>query len=210
MSEEQPPDPGATRDGIVFLALLVEGGLVGLAILAGWLLEQPPLSHFSFHPAGLGWGLLATAPLLGLFLLMSTYPVGPLRKIKTFTEDFLRPMMSSCTMVDLFGISCLAGMGEEMLFRGFLQDALSTRLATEAWSATWWLAVLLASFLFGLCHPFSITYILLGTLMGVYLGCLYQLTGNLLAPMVTHAAYDFLVLVYVIHGPGSPLDWEER
>src|SRR5262245_55707617 len=99
MSEEQTPDPGATRDSIVWLAFFVEGGLVALSILAGWLLEQPPLSHFAFTPAAVGWGLLATAPLLGLFLLVSTWPIGPLRKIKTFTEDFLRPMMSTCTLI---------------------------------------------------------------------------------------------------------------
>jgi membrane protease YdiL (CAAX protease family) len=33
--------------------------------------------------------------------------------------------------------------------------------------------------------------------MGLYLGILFQLTGNLLAPVVAHATYDFVALLWV-------------
>jgi membrane protease YdiL (CAAX protease family) len=35
--------------------------------------------------------------------------------------------------------------------------------------------------------------------MGVYLGTLFLVQGNLLAPIVTHALYDFVALVWVAH-----------
>jgi membrane protease YdiL (CAAX protease family) len=107
--------------------------------------------------------------------------------------------------VDLFGISVLAGVGEEALFRGLVQDTLA------AWMPLG-VALALASLLFGLLHAVTPTYAVLATLMGAYLGGLYLWTGGLLAPMVTHGVYDFAVLLYLQYGPGSdqvPLPEEE-
>ena len=36
-------------------------------------------------------------------------------------------MMRPLSKVDLLGISCLAGLGEEMVFRGLAQDLLAER-----------------------------------------------------------------------------------
>ncbi len=99
-------------------------------------------------------------------------------------------------MLDLFGISVLAGLGEEMLFRGLIQDVFSSSLPL-------WMAVALASLLFGMMHAVTPTYAVLAGLMGAYLGWLYLATGNLLGPIVAHAVYDFVALVYLMYGPGS-------
>jgi hypothetical protein len=201
MSEEPPQDPQSTRNGIVFLSIVVEGGLVFLAIVAGWLLGQPPLSRFQLDIHGVLSGLLAAVPMVGAFLVMTTWPIGPFRKIKEFTEEVIRPMMAPCSLVDLLGISCLAGLGEEMLFRGCLQD----------WLGTWtplWVAVVVASALFGLFHPITISYTVLAALLGAYLGWVYVLTGNLLAPIIAHAAYDFVVLVYLLQEAEPPIEEE--
>ncbi len=203
MSQEQPPDSGLTRDGIVLLSILVEGGLVALALVAGWFLAQPPLRRFSFDPAALGWGLLATVPMLAAFAVMNRWPVGPLASIKRFTEEVVRPLLAPCTVVDLLGISCLAGMGEEMLFRGFLQDGLTRWMPFG-------LALSAASAVFGLLHAVTPTYAVLAALMGAYLGWLYEATGNLLAPMTAHAAYDFVVLLLVVQGVEGPDGREEE
>ena len=37
-------------------------------------------------------------------------------------------------------------------------------------------------------------------LIGAYLGLLWLLSRNLLAPMITHALYDFGALVYLVRG----------
>lgn len=196
--EETRPDPQAARNSIVVLAILVEGGLVGLAIAGGWLLDQPPLSRFVLDPAGVVWGLAATLPLIGAYLVMNRWPIGPLRSIKAFTEQVICPALAPCTRIDLLGISCLAGLGEEMLFRGLLQDALLTRMP-------WYGALAIASVLFGLLHAITPAYVILAGLMGAYLGGLYMLSDNLLAPIITHAAYDFTVLIWAL-GPEAPYD----
>jgi membrane protease YdiL (CAAX protease family) len=83
-----------------------------------------------------------------------------------------------------------------MLFRGVLQDTF------RGWMPLW-AAIGLSALLFGVLHAVTPTYAVLAALVGAYLGVLYLLTGNLLAPIVAHAVYDFVALVYVTRGPGS-------
>jgi membrane protease YdiL (CAAX protease family) len=133
--------------------------------------------------------------LLG-FLVMVRWPIGPLRSIKKFTDTIIRPLMSSCTLVDLFGISVLAGVGEEMLFRGLMQDFFANWMPLAA-------AVALASVLFGMMHAVTTTYAVLAALIGGYLGAVYVWTDNLLAPIIAHGLYDFVVLLVLVFTDGE-------
>ncbi len=72
-----------------------------------------------------------------------------------------------------------------------------------------WTGLAVASVVFGLLHAVTPTYAVLAALIGVYLGGLWQVTGNILTPIVTHALYDFLLLVYLLAGPGRSI-WERR
>jgi membrane protease YdiL (CAAX protease family) len=190
-------DDSADRRAIVTLAIAVEGGLIVLAVLLGWLLDKRPLDQFRWSFLDALYGLAATVPMLLLFFLMLRWPIGPLRRIKAFSEEVIRPLLAPCTVIDLLGISTLAGLGEEMLFRGVLQGFFAVRLGA-------WPAVALASLLFGLMHAITATYVVLATLLGVYLGWVYIVCEhNLLVVAVPHALYDFVALLYLLHGPGS-------
>jgi membrane protease YdiL (CAAX protease family) len=194
MSDE--PSEVDDRLTVVLLAILVEGGLIVLAWVLGWLLDEPPLAQFRWDARDALRGVVATVPLLLLFLALLRWPVGPLGRIKQFSEEVLRPVLARCSLLDLFGISGLAGLGEEMLFRGVAQGFFSHWLPPA-------LAVALASVVFGVLHAITFTYAVLAACMGAYLGWLWIATGNLLVPIVTHALYDFVVLVYFLRGPGS-------
>ena len=199
---EVEEDPNAARFRVVMLAVLVEGGLVLLALLLGWLFEKHSLSHLELDLAGVGWGLVATLPLLAAFYVMNRWPVGPLAGLKEFSETTVRSMMRPLTKVDLLGISCLAGLGEEMVFRGLAQDLLGTQLPLGY-------AIAVASLMFGVVHAISPTYFVLAALAGGYLGCVYALTGDIAAPIVAHAAYDFVALLVLVRDDGtegSPAD----
>jgi membrane protease YdiL (CAAX protease family) len=185
----------AERRLVVTLAAAVEGGLIGLAWLLGWALHQPPLAFFDFDAAAALRGLLAAVPPLLVAAACLRWPVGPLRQVKRFTEEVLRPLLAPCTLLDLLGIAVLAGLGEEMLFRGVLQPALGRGLGGP------WLGVAAAAVLFGLLHAVTAAYAVLAAFMGAYLGWLF-LGGNLLVPVVAHAAYDFVLLLYLIYGVG--------
>ena len=193
---EEGLDDQAARDLVVRLAITVEGGLILVAWLIGWVAGVEPMGRFAFDWEGAAWGLLAAVPMLIGFFLAVRYPVGPLRSIKRFTDETIRPLMATCSLVDLLGISVLAGVGEELLFRGVLQESIA------GWMGPW-VGVAAAAVLFGLMHAVTPSYAVLAALMGVYLGLVFHFSDNLLAAVVAHAAYDFVALVWVTRGPDA-------
>ncbi len=102
-------------------------------------------------------------------------------------------------------ISLLAGLGEEVLFRGVLQAAIARWLGGSATGAAFWggslpdwTAATAVALIFGLAHSVNFGYALLAVAIGFYLGWLWMATGNLTVPIATHAVYDFLALVYLV------------
>lgn len=184
------------------MAATFEGSLVLLAIVLGWLLGTKPTATFHFDPYDAVLAVAATLPPLALFWLCVKYPIGPLKEIARIVDEMLVPLFRECGIVQLAVIAAMAGLGEEMIFRGVVQTALGD-------GAGPWIALLAAAVLFGLLHTVTPTYALLAGLIGLYLGWLWMATGNLLVPVVVHGLYDFVALVYlvktqpVIHPPDA-------
>lgn len=202
MSDEFPESPEseleARRQTVVLLAVLVEGGLLASASVLGWMIDQPPLLFFDWTLRAVFWGIAAAAPMLVLFFVFQRWPIGPLQRIQRFSEEVIRPLLAPCSWMDLLGISALAGLGEETFFRGVLQEAVAR------WFNNVWVGVIAVSILFGLMHSITFTYVVLAALMGAYLGCVWLYTDhNLLVIVITHALYDFVVLLWLLRGPGA-------
>ena len=95
----------------------------------------------------------------------------------------------------LLVLAVLPGIGEELLFRGFLQPAIA-RLFRNAHAGIWISAILFSAFhlqFYGFVPRMA---------LGVLFGYLYWYTGRLWVPMFAHFlnnAYS-LVLVYIIGG----------
>jgi membrane protease YdiL (CAAX protease family) len=183
-----------TPSQLLKLTVIVEGGLGLLACVLGLLLDFPPWRHLHWEALALVRGLVATGPMLVGFLVCLRWPIGPLRSLRTFSEQVIRPMFSQCSVGELACISLWAGVGEELFFRGFLQPAL------VEWTGSVWWGIAAASVVFGLCHPISVVYFVLVMGVGVYLGGVVFYTENLLDAMVAHAVYDFLALVVLTRG----------
>jgi membrane protease YdiL (CAAX protease family) len=203
MSQETPPPEseegagGSPRETVVLLAIVVEGGLLVLASVLGWAFSQPPLEGVTWDVQGALWGAAAALPLFAGFLAAQRAPLGPLRRLRRFAEEVVRPLLAPCSVIDLLGISVLAGLGEELLFRGVMQGVLARWLNV-------WPALAVTSVLFGLMHAVTLSYAVLATLAGLYLGAVWQFADkNLLAAIVAHALYDFLALLWLLRGPGS-------
>src|SRR6516162_4275258 len=107
---------------IILLAVLFEGGLGLLAFLLGWLIGYPPWEHVRWQAEGAALGIAASVPMLVGFFVCVRWPVGPLVRIKDFADDIIVPLFAPCSLLELAFISLLAGVGEEALFRGVLQD----------------------------------------------------------------------------------------
>lgn len=145
------------------------------------------MARFRWDLGDLAWGIAATMPLLaGLHWCLRTR-WGPLVRLVALVEEQLSPLFAGATRSDVVLLALAAGLAEEVLFRGVIQEALSGPLPT-------WVAVAAASVLFGLAHWVSATYALLAMLVGCYFGVAFHLSGNLLVPVLAHVLYDLVAL----------------
>jgi len=190
------------------VALVFELGLAVFAVVLGLLLSTDPFETVSINLHGLLAGVLGTLPLLVVFAITWKWPIGPFRSIRAKVETLLAPGLRKCSVAELALISIAAGVGEEFLFRGVVQGALTEPMGVTG-------ALLFASLVFGLAHAVTVSYAVLAGLMSVYLGWLWIRTGNLVAPITCHALYDFVALwVFtrstVQTAPAPPSDHESN
>ncbi len=181
---------------VVRVGILLEMALVGLAWGLGWLLGISPWGTLQWSWRGLGLGLLATLPMIPVFFLCERWSIGPLRRIRQFIDEVVRPLLGGASTFELALLALAAGIGEELLFRGVLQGVFEDRFGTATGLA-------LASLLFGLAHAITPGYVVLAAGIGAYLGLTWIASGNLLVPIVAHALYDFLALLYLLR-------WQDR
>jgi uncharacterized protein len=169
----------------------VELSLLLVAAGAAWALKAPLFADLHWSVRDLFLGIAATAPLLFGFVLLMKATLPALRRIQAFLETGIRPAMRHWTVPQVAVISLLAGLCEETLFRGVLQGAFTEWLGQGP-------ALVVAAAVFGVCHWITRTYALLAALVGLYLGGLWLWTGNLLVPIVAHALYDFVALIWIL------------
>jgi membrane protease YdiL (CAAX protease family) len=129
-----------------------------------------------------------------LFLVAQRIEFGPVKRIQRFLQEALAPPLAACRWYDLILLAAMAGIAEEALFRGLLQ------IWIEQWARSQIGGLIGSNILFGLAHSVSMTYAGLAGVMGVYLGWLFDATGerNLLTPIITHALYDYLAFLVVV------------
>jgi membrane protease YdiL (CAAX protease family) len=191
--EDENGPPG--RDVIIVLIVFFEAGLAPFALLIGWILGHPPLDRFHWRLADLGLGVLASLPMIGLVIAMLRWPIGPFQKLRKLCDEEVIPLLEGSDWYELVMIALSAGVGEEMLFRGVVQTSL------ESWLMHPPLGLILASLIFGLLHPVSLSYITVATVLGIYLGWILNHSGNLLTAMVAHTLYDLAALGYLLKWP---------
>lgn len=133
-------------------------------------------------------------------LTLLRHPFGRFVQVREFFQKELLPLLNNCRWDDLALIAIATGVGEEMMFRGLFQPFLAEELGAPA-------AVLLTSLLFAALHPISIPYFYVMLALGLYLGTLCLLSGNLLTSMICHGAYNFLLLARLLrlHDPNRPM-----
>ena len=173
-----------------WLACIFEAALLPVAAMIAYFTGQPLFSDLHWSGKDCLVGLGATVPLLVLFWWMLRSSLAPFAAIRRLL-DKLRPLFASWSLTQLGVISMLAGLCEEVLFRSVIQSALAAFSGPA-------IALVAASVLFGGAHLITIAYGIIAAAIGVYLGLLWLLSGNLLTPIVTHAAYDFVALVYLL------------
>ncbi len=197
-----------TPDDVFLTAVVFESALGVLALLLGWMLGPDPramipeLDWENLQPivSGVLYGLLAAVPILGVIEIVRRLPLEAVRKLEALSDDTLIKTLLQLRKSELIVISLCAGIGEELLFRGWMLYWFAGATG-EATPGVFEFAIALvgSSIAFGLMHPITKLYVFLAALMGIYFGLLVLLTGNLLIPIVAHAAYDAVQLLWTGH-----------
>jgi uncharacterized protein len=183
-----------TRTNGFPMAVIVEGALGIVAVVLAWLFSVPLREQVPLLGAPLGWavlrGLIATAPMLLTFWWLVHTDRPTLRELRQQVERLIGEMFPAASIAQLAMVALLAGVGEELLFRGVLQTIIG-----------WWtmpvIGLLITSLLFGLAHALSKVYFVLATLIGLGFGWMTWYYNDLVGPMVAHAVYDFVALMYL-------------
>ncbi len=206
---DEPQPESQSPDEFFLTAVLFEMALGLIALGLGWWIGPDPREMIPpFDPDAVGpivsgvlWGLLATVPILIFMEIVRRIPCEAVRKLERLSDEGMMQTLLSLHPLEMIAISLCAGIGEELLFRGWLMygvadtyqwlagfSSLGDHPAATAVGLT--VALVLSSVAFGLVHPITKLYIVLAAVMGLYLGALVIGTGNLLIPITAHAAYD--------------------
>lgn len=187
-------EPRVQRSDGFAVAVIVEGGLAIIALLLVWLFHVPVGDKFPQFGGQLAGavvrGLVATLPMLAIFWLLVSSDVPALAQLREQVERLIGEMFPTGSTAQFAMVAILAGVGEELLFRGVLQTKIGD------WT-TPLIGLAVTSLLFGLAHALSKLYFLFAVAVGGFLGWLAWRYDDLVAPMVAHAVYDLLALVYL-------------
>lgn len=174
---------GFTLPGVlaaVCAMALTEFAFVLLALRA---LETPAAKALRLHPSRAGAGTLALAALAMLFLshgldllvqISGLGDYGALAVLKDAFRNASALRLAAAVVV----VGFLAGIAEELLFRGFMQTRLTARWGPVP-------AILATSLCFGLAH-FDPVQGASAVLLGIYLGAITEWSGSLRPAIVCH------------------------
>jgi membrane protease YdiL (CAAX protease family) len=176
------------------MAVVVEGGLALVALALAWLLgvsvrELLPLAGAPFLAAVLR-GVVVALAMLVVFFWMVHSSRAALRELRQQVEWLVGQMFPTGSWGQFALVALLAGVGEELLFRGVLQSVLSRWTTPIA-------GLVITALLFALAHALSKLYFLLALIIGLCFGWLVFQYDDLVAPMVAHSLYDFVALLYL-------------
>ena len=195
-------------------AALVAGqsALVVVAVLFAALLGTSNYglgSGFALSSRALQSGAIATVPLFVLAFVLDFVEKGvpALQDVSKATQRSVlallgrrrKPLIALGTALAL---GAAAGIGEEMLFRGVLQEALATRFGDA-------IAVVSSSIVFGLLHAVTPLYAALASLASFFFGFLYLKSSNLAVPIICHGLYDVGALLWA-HWTVTDMSFEEQ
>lgn len=181
-------DAAPADDARAFAVII--GGML-LTFFAGvafsFILSTPILPQMALTFLAIAFGVAATAPLCGFLFWFMRSNIPEIVKFRESQIEFFSQIGFEFTASRIALMAIGAGITEELLFRGVFQTWLSSMLPVAV-------AIILPNIVFGLLHARTALYAAIAGLVGCYLGVIFWISGNLVAPMVTHGLYDVVAL----------------
>ena len=142
--------------------------------------------------------MMLVTPFVGLLLEWNMHIQFPewFLRFDVNSEAIVRAFLKMPTILDLLYtllvIAVVPAIGEELLFRGYLQQKIGDWLKNPHFS------ILLTGFLFSLIHlePYGI---IPRFVLGVLLGYLYYWSGNLWLPILAHFVNNAQAIIFSYH-----------
>jgi uncharacterized protein len=199
-------------DGLFFTLLATNAVFLLIPVLRVKLIRREPLAEIGFRAErplrlvliGVGVGvlsLLGNAALSAAFQSLGITP-DQSSQFPIFQADYTGQILF------LIGAAIIAPIGEEVLFRGYVFNAIRQTFGGRAWGVP--LAYLLSALLFAGVHSLEVTQGLIGLLaplfvIGLLLAWIMHRTGSLLPCIIAHAINNgiaVIALVTCVNNPG--------
>jgi len=158
-----------------------------------WLNQRERLRQlFVFKKQDVLWGLSSAIILYGIFyfgkvVLLKIFPVGQAEITSIYaTRHQASPLLIGSILFFLIGPA------EEIFWRGYVQDRLTTR-----WGQ--WPGFLAAVFIYTIVHiwSFNVTLLIAALVCGLFWGLLFLKTRRLWPVIISHALWDVLIFVII-------------
>lgn len=186
-------EPSIDSENFFKTACYFESALILVAIALGWIAEINPFEFIIFNEQVVINGIMGTLPLCIIFLALNQITAESLQQIRQVLQNTLGPSLVKHHWTDLFVLAAIAGIAEEILFRGVIQPWLENSWGLMA-------GLLISSLIFGLIHAVTFLYFIMATAVSIYLGLYldYDNTRNLLTPIIIHGLYDFFAFFIIV------------
>ena len=183
----------AKNENFFIMACVFEGSLILVAVVLGWVAGINPFAEIHFSESAVAYGLMGTLPLFVILLAFYQFQFDSVQKIHRILNDTLGPSMHRYHWTDLFVLAAIAGIAEEILFRGVIQPWMESSWGMMA-------GLIGSNIIFGLVHAVTPLYAVLAGLVGIYMGVFLDVgeQRNLLTPIVIHGVYDFLAFIIIL------------
>ena len=174
-------------------ACYFEASLIIVAVILGWIAGIDPFENLRFSENAIAYGILGTLPLFIMFAALEQLQIDSLTHIRRLLVETLGPGLHRYHWADVFMLAAIAGVSEEILFRGVIQPWIESSWGMAA-------GLIGSNIIFGLVHAVTPLYALMAGLVGLYLGWSLDYGGdrNLLTPIIIHGLYDFLAFMALI------------
>ncbi len=212
--ENLKPGKLSSPDLLTFIRGMQLIQFIGLFVLPTWIcarlfsyepnrflgLQQPNLNQFWFWSILIMIILLPFIQFVGELNQRIVFPGGIkdwMQAQEKSAEQMVKTLLSAHSPKDLllniFFVAVLAGVGEEILFRGVIQ-----RLLTRKYGR--WMAIIVTAALFSALH-LQFYGFFPRFLLGIVLGVLFAFSGSLWVAILAHFFYDAMLITAAYFNP---------